>query len=72
MPFQIALAWSDECERELLAKGFKKREVYVRDFYGECSTNSDVACKAGDSDFFRMKYPPFQFITTSYWGAGFE
>ena len=68
MPVQIALAWSPECETELKAKGFKKKEVYIRDYLGDSC--SEAGCKLGDADFFRMKHKPYQFVTTSYWGAG--
>jgi hypothetical protein len=30
MSVRIALAWSPECEAELLANGFKKEEVYTK------------------------------------------
>jgi hypothetical protein len=70
MPIQIALAWNDETEKELREKGFRKREVYVKDFYAPNCANSDEMCEKGNSDFFRMNRPPYQFITTSWWGAG--
>lgn len=69
MPYQIAFAYSKECEKELIKKGFKKTEVYIKSFSGT-KPNSDIACKEGDSDFFRMESTPYQFITTSWWGAG--
>jgi hypothetical protein len=28
------------------------------------------ACARGDAEFYRMKRPPYQFITTDYWGMG--
>ena len=68
MPLQIALAWSPECKAELIQKGFKKREVFIREYLGAIST--EAGCKLGDGDFFGMKHSPYQFVTTSYWGAG--
>ena len=73
MPYQVAFLWSNESEAELLQKGFRKTEIYVREcphFQG-CK-DSEESCKKGDSDFFSMNHPPFQFKTTSYWGAGCE
>ena len=70
MPLQIALIWSPECEAELQAKGFKKKEVYVKDFFWPGVSNSEAACIQGDADFFRMAHRPYQFVTTSWWGAG--
>ena len=66
MPYQIALSCSPASEAELKAKGFEKREVYVKYFFA--GANSDEAEKLGDRDFFAMKNPPSQFITTSWWG----
>ena len=37
MSFQIAFAWSPECEAELKSKGFRKREVYIKYFEFDCS-----------------------------------
>ena len=68
MSFQIAFAWSPECEAELKSKGFRKREVYIK--YFDAGGTSEETKKAGDHDFFRMKCIPFQFTTTSWWGAG--
>jgi len=68
MPIQIALAWSKKCEKELTERGFEKREVYIKDapFSGKTSKED---CRLGDSELFEMKHSPFQFITTSWWGA---
>lgn len=70
MALQIALEWSKECEQELIAAGFKKRNVYINDDVP--GSNSDEQIANGDSKFYNMKSPPFQFVTTSYWGAGFD
>lgn len=70
MSIQIALAWSPECERELRAKGFEKCEVYVKHVGGGGTSKEKQT--AGDHEFFAMKDPPFQFVTTSWWGAGVE
>lgn len=70
MPYQIAFAWSKKTEAELKELGFEKREVYVKSFYSAGNSNSDEMCKAGDSKFFQMRNPPFQFGTFSFWGAG--
>lgn len=68
MPLQIAICYSDECEKELVAKGFKKQVYYVKE--APSSTNSKVSCELGDSEFFSMTHKPYQFVTTSYWGLG--
>jgi len=70
MPLQIAFCWSPECEAELQAKGFKKEEVYIKNFSYPGVSNSIDTCKQGDADFFRMAHKPYQFVTTSWWGAG--
>jgi hypothetical protein len=67
MGYQIAFAWSEETEAELKANGFEKREVYIKNAPPGITSESN---EKGNSEFFRMNYPPFQFITTSYWGAG--
>lgn len=64
---RIALAWSENCEKELLAAGFEKREVYVKVAPPGPTEESN---RAGDREFFAMKHPPFQFVTTSWWGMG--
>ena len=70
MPFQIAFEWSPECEAELIRKGFKKREVFIRNYFEAIGT--EEGCKQGDADFFRMVHKPYRFVTTSYWGAGVD
>jgi hypothetical protein len=67
---QIALAWNADCEKELKELGFEKMEVYVKTVATGATTARQVA--AGDSAFFRMRNKPFQFVTTSWWGAGQE
>lgn len=69
MAFQIALAWSKETSKELEEMGFRKTEVYIKNAPGVTTEESK---KLGDREFFRMKHPPYQFVTTSYWGAGSE
>ena len=74
MAYQIALAYSKECEQELLEKGFEKREVYIRSAPSP-GVSTDVTkreIELGDSDFFKMRHKPFQFVTTSWWGASNE
>jgi len=68
MPKQIAFAWSKETEKELIKKGFEKEVVYTKSYFEV--DDSDDAEKNGDRDFFDMKYTPYMFITTSWWGAG--
>lgn len=69
MPYQIAFAWSKKTEAELKELGFEKKEVYVKSF--SSSGNSAAMCKKGDSQFFNMRNPPFQFGTLySFWCAG--
>ena len=70
MAKQIALCWSDKCEQELIAKGFKKEKVYIKDVDGGITTKEQV--KIGDAEFFAMAYEPYQFVTTSWWGASFD
>lgn len=70
MPLQIVLAWNGDCEKELLEKGFTKREIYVKEF--STGETSDVDCEKGDSDIFKMRHKPYQFKTTSYWGAVYD
>ncbi len=67
MSYQIAFVWSPDCEEELKKKGFIKQEVYIKNFHE--GPNSEETNKNGDNDFFRMKHKPFQFVTTSWWGA---
>ena len=68
MAIQIALAWSPECEKELKQLGFKKTSVYIKDVEGGATSKEQE--HRGDSQFFQMKHSPFQFVTTSWWGAG--
>lgn len=68
MAIQIALAWSPECEQELKNNGFKKQGVYIKHVKGGGTTREQVG--RGDHEFFSMKAKPFQFVTTSWWGAG--
>ena len=67
MGIQIVLAWSEDCEKELIQMGFEKQEVYTKTppFAG----NSDEEKKVGDAEIFGMKHLPYQFVTTSWWGA---
>lgn len=78
MGLQIALCFSEKCEQELLAKGFEKREVYIKqvtmapkDYKGK-GTITEKQIAAGDADFFSMRHKPHQFVTTSYWGAEYD
>ncbi|MDY6896286.1 MAG: hypothetical protein SVO01_12860 [Thermotogota bacterium] len=70
MRIQIALAWSDKCEKEMIEMGFTKREVYVKSPPFGLTTQEQIS--AGDSEFYMMENPPDQFVTTSWWGAGPE
>lgn len=75
MGLQVAFAWSSESEQEMLAMGFKKQEVYIKQAPSgfpapDGKTISDHEKALGDREFFGMSRPPFQFVTTSYWGAG--
>ncbi len=65
---QIALAYSPACEVELQKLGFEQRVVYVKPAPSDFSNPNSA--KLGDREFFGMSQPPFQFVTTSYWGAG--
>ena len=68
MAIQIALCFSPECEEELIEMGFKKIEHYVKRV--EKAGNTKEQVEEGDSEFFHMTNKPFQFVTTSWWGAG--
>ena len=68
MPYQIVFAASEESELELLKKGFKKESVWIKSFQGS-ETDSEKTCEEGDADFFKMENKPYQFVTTSFWGA---
>jgi hypothetical protein len=67
MSIQIALKWSDETEVELKKMGFVKREVYIKE--ARAGKNSEESNILGDREFFEMSRPPYQFVTTSWWGA---
>jgi hypothetical protein len=67
MAFQIALVYSKACEKELKDMGFKKQTVYMKHAPGFTTKESK---DLGDSEFFKMQNTPWQFVTTSYWGAG--
>jgi hypothetical protein len=68
MPFQIAIAFSKDCEKELKEKGFEKQEVYIKHFSKGHSDSQMI--KNGDKDFFAMQHKPYQFLTSNFWGAG--
>jgi hypothetical protein len=75
MSFQVAFAWSKESEEEMVKMGFTKREVYMKDAPppGPLEPGEGHTAKQrtlGDKEFFAMNRPPYQFATTSYWGAG--
>jgi hypothetical protein len=67
MAVRIALAFSPECEKELIAAGFKKQEVYISHDVKGLDTKEQVS--NGDRAFYEMEHPPYQFVTTSWWGA---
>ncbi|HLE17637.1 MAG TPA: hypothetical protein VI728_05045 [Syntrophales bacterium] len=67
MGYQIVFVWSEESAVELESMGFKKQEVYMKEDSGGPTVEAN---KKGDAEFFSMKHKPYQFITTSYWGAG--
>lgn len=76
MAMQIALNWSEDTAEELERLGFKKIEVYYKaapvvDVHGGESV-TEAQKRAGDAEFFSMAQPPFQFVTTSFWGASHE
>ena len=68
MSVRIAMAWSPECEKELIANGFRKIEVYAN-FESVGGITSDEQKESGDHAFFNMKHSPYQFFTSSWWGA---
>lgn len=64
MGYQIAFCWSEESESELIKMGFKKKEVYIKNApLGMTRESNDK----GDQEFFNMRNPPGQYITSSYW-----
>lgn len=67
MGYQVAFIWSEKSAVELESMGFKKQEVYMKEGPGGSTVEAN---KKGDAEFFHMKQKPYQFITTSYWGAG--
>lgn len=67
MGVQVAFAWSKESAEELEYMGFEKREVYVKHAPAGPTKESN---QKGDAEFFGMRYKPYQFATTSYWGVG--
>ena len=74
MAIQIVLVWSPECEEEMKKMGFAKREVYIKSApngEGIKGYMTEAQVKAGDREIFGMKNPPFQFVSTSWWGSGF-
>jgi len=75
MGLQVAFAWSDECATELEKLGFEKREIYIKRAptafpVPEGATHAEHEKRLGDKEFFAMNRPPFQFVTTSFWGGG--
>lgn len=67
MPYQVVFAWSKDCEKELISNGFEKAEVYLK--VAPDARNSNESIKKGDAQFFAMRSKPYQFVTTSFWGA---
>jgi len=67
---RIVLAWSKYCEAELIKSGFVKKEVYVN--YDTPGKDTDEQVANGDRAFFDMHNKPYQFVTTSWWGAGVD
>lgn len=75
MGIQIAIAFSEQTARELETMGFVKKEVYIKqapavDRVPEGNNYSAAEKSAGDAEFFGMQSIPYQFVTTSFWGAG--
>lgn len=67
MAIIIVLAASPACEAELETMGFKKREVWAK---MAPPGPTPEAIEKGESEMFRMKSPPFQFLVKSWWGMG--
>lgn len=65
---QIILAHSAECEEELRAMGFEKKEVYVREV--PCPGPSAEVKPKAEAEIFRMRNPPYRFLVSSTWGIG--
>ena len=70
MAIQIVLSHSKESEEELIKMGFNKTEVYTKLVDG--GGNTDEQIKIGDTEFFSMKNKPYQFLTSSWWGASVD
>jgi hypothetical protein len=69
MAIQVAMTWSEECEKELINMGFNKKEMYIKHAPG---ATTEESIKKGNAEFFSMRHIPFQFFTTSWWGAGVD
>lgn len=75
MGLQVAFAWNEKSAKEMESMGFSRREVFVKQSPSafplpEGKTHTDHEKALGDSEFFGMESPPYQFATVSYWGAG--
>lgn len=67
MSIIIVLAASEESEKELVEMGFTKREVWTKPAPGITTPDQKVK---GEALMWRMKHIPFQFLVSSWWGAG--
>ena len=75
MGLQVAFAWNADSAAEMERMGFERREVFMKRAPSsfpvpEGKTHSDHEKELGDSEFFGMDSPPYQFATVAYWGAG--
>jgi hypothetical protein len=75
MGLQVAFAWDEKSAKEMERMGFEKREVFIKRAPNafplpEGKTHTEHEKALGDSEFFGMESPPYQFATVDYWGAG--
>lgn len=62
MPYAIIFIPQEGSEAEMEKLGFKKRTVWMKDAHFDKSK--------AEREIFDMKQTPYQFVVTSYWGAG--
>lgn len=61
----IALAYDDECKKELEAKGFREEKLMVR--HEPIQSTEENKAKL-EHEFFAMRRKTFQFLVSDYWG----
>lgn len=64
MILQIALSYDKACEEDLLKRGFKKQEVYVKPAPEACDLQNREL--AGLNEFHHMRNRPFEYAVTTF------